>query len=138
MSEMSDHCPQCGEGEEHEQYIRVFAVHAPYAKFLNEPTDDPYQQEAITVVREKLAQLKAGEELHCSYHDQVFRRQNAPTAIIIAMTVYGGRFGTAISLMCKDCADAMTPEGITELAVRMKDRLMSGFTTQPPTSTTLQ
>jgi hypothetical protein len=93
-----------------------------------------YQKEAVAIVREKLAQLKAGEELHCSYRDKVFRRHNAPTAIIIAMTVYDGRLGIATSLLCKDCADAMTPDGMADLAVKMKDRLMSSFATAPPSS----
>ena len=133
---MSEPCPQCG--EHHERYIRVFAVHAPYAEFLDEPTNDPYQIEAIAVVREKLVQLKAGEELHCSYHDKIFRRRNAPTAIIIAMTVYDGRLGIATSLLCKDCADAMTADGIADLAVKMKDTLMSSFAAQPPSSGSIE
>ena len=120
--------------ERHEQYIRVFAVHAPYAGFLDEATNDPYQIEAVAVVREKLAQLKAGEELHCSYHDKVFRRRNAPTVIIVAITIYDGRLGIATSLLCRDCAGAITPEGITNLVVKMEDKLMAGFTAQPPTS----
>jgi hypothetical protein len=131
-------CPHCGERHEQEPDYRsyVFAVHpTDVAQFLADETDNPYQQEAVTAIREELAACAAGKEITaCAHGHEPFTRKHPPVAFVIAVVVGPDHLSIGTANFCSGCAEQMTREHLIDLSMDMTETLTEGLRQQPPPS----
>lgn len=105
----------------------VFAVHPDDVdRFLADEPDKPYQQVAQAAIREKLAAHAAGKKItECAYGHEPFAVDCPPVSFVIAVVVGADTDTVGISTanFCGHCADQMTREHLTDLAMHMTESL---------------